>query len=109
MKLSTRGNGDAFFSIRRGPSCLERSPTYKVTRTMMSKLRGILLLAALAVPVRAQAAGLGWQKQAEIVARDQDTVTLRGVRWGFRENSFGMAGFKDTTIKLDQVRDVYYY
>lgn len=84
--------------------------TLNPSRTMVLGTACIALLVTLALPLRADpTTGSGWQRKAELVSQSGGTVVLDGVRWGFRDNDLGKAIFKRTTVRTDQVRDVYYY
>lgn len=72
-------------------------------------VRWTMTLLLLVGPVFADGQKFSFQSQAQIVSQSGDTMVLKGVRWGFRNNEFGNAIFRDTTVRLDQVREVYYY
>lgn len=76
---------------------------------LVVRVASLLILILQALPLRAAGDGVGFQQQAQIVSQSGDSVVLNGVRWGFRDNDFGKAIFKETTLRMDQVREVYYY
>ena len=74
----------------------------------MVRILCVLIVLSKAGPLFAEAKG-GFQAQAELVSQSGDAVVLKGVRWGFRDNDITKPIFKDTTLRMDQVREVYYY
>lgn len=76
-----------------------------MTVRYMVRMAIVLLVLCGAWPLQADP----FQQQAQVVSQSGDSVVLKGVRWGFRDNDIGKAIFRETTLRMDQVREVYYY